>query len=201
MGKLFLFFIGFVVLGVLWLARSPLLIDHDTNDVVKVTHKVQVAEPPPKEEVKEEKSVQADDQLSSFEPEPISAQAELTQSGFGWGSASGGMAVGGDGLGTSSGQLAKESAEQERAVRVVDQPPFEYPTEARAKGQTGFVTLRVLVSEEGTVNDVQVVQSTPQGVFERAAREAVRRWRFTPALSKGRAVAVWSVQKIRFSLE
>ena len=42
--------------------------------------------------------------------------------------------------------------------------------------------------------------SSPPGVFDDAATEAVRQWRYQPALYRGRPVKVWAEQVVHFEL-
>ena len=46
--------------------------------------------------------------------------------------------------------------------------------------------------------DVQVVAASPPGVFDQAALNAVRKWRFEPVLKQGRAIEASVVTSIRF---
>jgi protein TonB len=59
------------------------------------------------------------------------------------------------------------------------------------------VKLRVLVSEEGVPVDVAVVERA-RGHLTEAASDAVRRWRFQPAVKAGRPVAAWTTVEIPF---
>jgi protein TonB len=45
--------------------------------------------------------------------------------------------------------------------------------------------LAVIVSGQGMVTDVSVAQSTPPGVFDKAAISAVRRYRYDPRYVDG----------------
>jgi TonB family protein len=65
------------------------------------------------------------------------------------------------------------------------------------KGVGGTVMIQMLVGEDGRVHDTRVVKSVPQ--FDQAAIEAVRQWRFKPALSKGEPVTLWVAVPVRFS--
>jgi protein TonB len=91
---------------------------------------------------------------------------------------------------------------------AVDVPPRAtqrvapaYPPRARAKDVTGYVTLSLLVSADGAVRDVRVLESQPPGVFDNAAVQAVQGWGFQPAQYQGRDVAVRARQTLRFELE
>ncbi len=75
-----------------------------------------------------------------------------------------------------------------------------YPKMARRHGLEGTVVLRLLVAETGNVGDVVV--DAPSGCIDldKAAIEAVRKWRFIPATRGGVAVAVWVRQPVTFRL-
>ena len=76
-----------------------------------------------------------------------------------------------------------------------------YPMDARRRGISGQVTLRLYVDAAGGVRDVQVQVAEPAGVFEEKAVEAVRKWRFEPAVFKGAPVGVWMTLPVRFALD
>jgi periplasmic protein TonB len=84
-----------------------------------------------------------------------------------------------------------------KAVRTV---PPEYPQSALAKGVSGSVLLSFTVDGKGATRDVQVLQSTPAGVFDRAAISAVKRWRYNPVIVNGSAVEVPTRTLVRFEL-
>ena len=90
---------------------------------------------------------------------------------------------------------------------LVDVPPkpiargsFKYPPTAKRNGIKGYVVLSVLVEADGSVNQVQVLESSPSGIFDAAALQGIRAWHFEPAKYKGDTVRVWAKQKIRFDL-
>jgi protein TonB len=74
-----------------------------------------------------------------------------------------------------------------------------YPPIARRQALTGQVSLRALVNERGTVDNVEVLATTRRD-FSDAAIAAVRRWRFTPAMKDGVPVKVWHQVQISFTL-
>ncbi len=57
----------------------------------------------------------------------------------------------------------------------------EYPVRARIAGQEGYVELEFGLRADGRVRDVEVSDSWPRRVFDRAAVRAMREWRFDPA--------------------
>jgi protein TonB len=56
----------------------------------------------------------------------------------------------------------------------------EFPDIAREQDLSGFVDLEFTVHADGTVGDVNVLKAKPIGVFEKAAVEAVSKWRYKP---------------------
>lgn len=59
----------------------------------------------------------------------------------------------------------------------------------------GLVVLDVWIDERGNVACVKVVRSIP--VFDKAAAEAVRQWKFSPATLGGRPVAIVQTVSVR----
>jgi TonB family protein len=60
---------------------------------------------------------------------------------------------------------------------------------AISRKTTGFVVLSYDIQSNGKVSDIEVVESQPAGVFDDAARDAVRRWLFEPRKENGVAVS------------
>lgn len=85
-----------------------------------------------------------------------------------------------------------------KATRSV-QP--EYPFMARRRGIEGVVRVRFRVDREGRVGDVEILEARPSGMFEKAVRQAVSRWRFAPGRKDGAAVETWVEVPVRFELD
>jgi protein TonB len=88
----------------------------------------------------------------------------------------------------SVGDPVEITADMVRPVLLVKVDPT-YPPVARRAGLAGRVTLRAVVSVDGTVESVEVRDST-NPLFNDAAVDAVRQWRYRPALMGGRPVRV-----------
>ena len=88
----------------------------------------------------------------------------------------------------------------EEVTPLVDIPP-EYPRRALAAGIEGQVTLQFTVNAEGRVENIRILSAEPPGVFERAARRAVSRWRFAPRRENGVAVSREVSKTMNFRLE
>jgi len=77
----------------------------------------------------------------------------------------------------------------------------DYPELARVARIEGNVVLQAVIRADGTVADLVVLRSTrPNSGFEQAAIEAVRQWRYKPALSGGRPVDVYFTVYVDFML-
>lgn len=77
----------------------------------------------------------------------------------------------------------------------------QYPRRAQQRGLEGWVTLEFVVTRQGTVRDPVVIDSS-SSIFERAAIEAVQRFRYRPRVIDGEPVDVPGVQfRITFELE
>jgi len=76
-----------------------------------------------------------------------------------------------------------------------------YPQGARAGNLTGFSLLRVSVTAEGTVQTVEVLESSPAEVFDAAARRVGKTLRFRPARVAGKPVAVRTRVKLNWRLD
>lgn len=76
-----------------------------------------------------------------------------------------------------------------------------YPRRAVQKKVQGTVILRVLISEEGNPANVEVLRNagTSTGLAE-AAIDAVKKWKFRPAVKEGKRVKVWMTYPIVFRL-
>jgi protein TonB len=82
----------------------------------------------------------------------------------------------------------------------LDNPAPAYPALSRRMGEQGRVLLRVYVHADGSVGQVEIGESSGFERLDRAAREAVARWRFVPARQGERPVAAWVLVPISFSL-
>ena len=103
------------------------------------------------------------------------------------------------------GDVDKNMVMTEDTVDVAPKPTvrsaMEYPKKAKSQGIKGYVLINLLVSENGRVEKVKVLESEPEGVFDEVAVAGVKSWEFKPAQYKGKAVKVWAKQKIRFDFQ
>jgi protein TonB len=75
-----------------------------------------------------------------------------------------------------------------------------YPTAAMRSAQEGWVEVSFTISPTGDVGNVKVLDAQPRHVFDRAAVDAVTRWKYEPAMQAGSPVASDRQQRIEFKL-
>jgi len=89
-----------------------------------------------------------------------------------------------------AGDQSQSQSDQElEGGELRHQVPPEYPSRARRSQSTGEVELAFTVDTEGRVRDVKILNETPANHdLGRAAREAVKQWRFKPFTRNGMPV-------------
>lgn len=85
--------------------------------------------------------------------------------------------------------------------KMISAPPPRYPVESRRRKEQGTVLLSVLVGTDGSVAEVGVSHSSGFERLDKAALEAVRRWRWSPMLRGGEPVMVRGIVDIPFVLQ
>ena len=77
-----------------------------------------------------------------------------------------------------------------------------YPQRALSRGVEGFVELSFTVNKLGDVEEPVVLNAQPPGYFERAALQSIRRWKYSPTVRDGIAIATFDVrQRIVFQMD
>lgn len=74
-----------------------------------------------------------------------------------------------------------------------------YPESARKRGTEGWVELAFTVMPNGTVEEVEVRNASPEGVFDDSATRAIRQWRFEPVVRNGEKASQRAMVRLRFS--
>jgi protein TonB len=100
--------------------------------------------------------------------------------------------------GTESMVMTDDTVDQ--VPRATYQAPMVYPPRARSRGIQGFVVFSLLIGITGEIEQVRIVESYPEGVFDEAAMQGINQWRFEPATYRGQAVRSWARQRVRFDL-
>jgi protein TonB len=99
-----------------------------------------------------------------------------------------------------SGGLSLDSGDGDY-LPIVKVAPI-YPRRAQSRGIEGFVIVEFTVTKTGAVRDAVVVSAEPESIFDRAALDAVLKFKYKPRVVDGVAMAVAGVQnKISFAID
>lgn len=72
---------------------------------------------------------------------------------------------------------------------AISQPKPVYPRAALRRNESGNVLLRIMVGPDGVPTDVSLIEGSGSRYLDRAATDAVRKWRFRPAMRNGQPVS------------
>ena len=141
--------------------------------------------------------------------DPMSHLPTVASNGTGYGggigSGSGGGVGSGEGPGYGPGHGGGTGGGAFRvgggvsAPKAIYAPDPEYSEEARKVKHMGVVVLWLVVGPDGKPRDIRVVRTLGLGLDEKAI-EAVKNWRFEPALKDGKPVAVQVNIEVNFHL-
>lgn len=96
---------------------------------------------------------------------------------------------------------AADPVPADRAAEPVTQVAPTYPAAALRSREEGTVLLRVEVDAQGAPTSVEVESSSRSRDLDRAARDAVRQWSFSPAVENGQPVASTVTVPVDFRVE
>jgi len=132
-------------------------------------------QPPPPPQMNFSQNLNADDAIGAILPD-VDPMVELASADF------------------STGGSDRD------AVPMVRVEP-QYPMSARQRGVEGWVELMFTITKVGTVTDIVVTAANPGTIFNRAAVQAVSKWKYNPKIENGTAVIRPGVrQRIKFQL-
>ena len=189
-------------------------VQKDKEETVKEEEKQEVkqeteAPPDPNQSIKSvDVPSQSSDDAPALDAASLSAiEAALNGGGvaggdFGAGAAS--LATGGRIGGTGKGGGEEQASEEAFSMSEIDQRPRPiqqvagtFPQEMRSKSVEGVVTLIFIVDETGRVVNPRVEKSS-HPAFEAPALEALRQWKFEPAVKSGKRVSCRMRVPMRF---
>lgn len=75
-----------------------------------------------------------------------------------------------------------------------------YPEKAAEQKIEGWVKMSAVITENGKVTEIQVLDSQPKGVFEKEAKRAFSKWLYKPALLNGKTVKVYREETVEFKI-
>jgi len=77
-----------------------------------------------------------------------------------------------------------------------------YPRIAATNNIEGFVTLIYDITPMGTIENIRVVEANPRGIFERNAKRALLKWKYSPKIVDNKAVGIFGESvTLQFRLE
>lgn len=100
----------------------------------------------------------------------------------------------------SSASPVARTATDRATPQPLSTPAPRYPPQALRMGAGGTVRVKVIVAADGSVERQELTTSSGNRYLDRAALEAVRRWRFQPATRGGQPVAAEVTVPIDFNL-
>jgi TonB family protein len=98
-------------------------------------------------------------------------------------------------------RVATTSVINAGSLRRTREVPATYPPDAQRRGIQGWVDLEFTVAADGSTRDVVVTAAQPQQAFDKAAVDAMRRWRFEPVMLNGQPIDQRAKLRMQFSLQ
>ncbi len=199
---------GFMLAGTFGVLGTVVLINHYSNTLedsrAQAASQIEFErkKPPEEKQVQKPKPKPPPRRTPRSAPPPLTG-LDTSLSGIDMGlpgfSADDMGALEGDLLGGADGMVMTDDT-VDQAPRATYQAPVTYPPRARAGGVEGYVVFSLLIGITGEIEQVRIVESYPEGVFDEAATQGINQWRFEPALYQGQAVRSWARQRVRFDL-
>jgi TonB family protein len=102
---------------------------------------------------------------------------------------------------TATGSAAPKSTVNTPLRQIVG-APANYPPRAVRRNIEGFVVVKFTVTKAGDVENIQIGQSEPAGMFDESVMAAVKKYKFQPRVVNGEPVETKDVEKkVVFKLE
>jgi len=77
-----------------------------------------------------------------------------------------------------------------RSAQVIIQVQPVYPNSALKRNIVGFVKVDFVLDEQGRAKDIQILESRPEGIFERAVLKSVNKTKYQPVIENGEVVQI-----------
>ncbi|HEX7953423.1 MAG TPA: energy transducer TonB [Burkholderiales bacterium] len=84
-------------------------------------------------------------------------------------------------------------------AEVLNDVMLHYPLEAFRQGLRGEVTLKLLISRDGRIDKVTVIDARPKDIFDEAAIAAALQLRYSAAIKDG--IAVGAMKKVTITFD
>lgn len=151
------------------------------------------------EEVKEKEREKPEPPEPEKEPpKPDSPQQDQQQADM----SSGGLNIGDVAMDTNLDVDAGISGGGDSEYLPIVKVEPNYPQRALRRGVEGYVVVEFTVNKRGRVENPRVVEADPEDIFNKAALEAARKFKYRPKTVNGEPVEVAGVRNIiRFEME
>ena len=90
-------------------------------------------------------------------------------------------------------------SEIQQPIPLLDEMTIDYPLNLWDQAIEGETLLRVLVTEGGSVDSVEIFKSSGYSAFDSAAVAGAIDLRFNPATQDGESIEVWVTLPVQFS--
>ena len=87
----------------------------------------------------------------------------------------------------------------DEAPKMLSTIKITYPKEAKKNGIDGIVTISVLISKTGLVEEAEIVDGIPE--LDASAIKAIKKVKFKPGKHKGKPVNVWIDVPVHFEID
>jgi protein TonB len=99
-----------------------------------------------------------------------------------------------------SGNAGSDNNTVSSGVVELSQAKPSYPMRAKSRNIEGWAKVEFTVTASGAVANAHVVGSSPPGVFDSSALDAIMKFRFKPKMVNGKAVNGSATKKFNFTL-
>jgi len=82
--------------------------------------------------------------------------------------------------------MVKELEFLEATIKVRIDP--KYPSQAVRQGKEGWVKMSYVISAEGRVQDIEILDSSGDYGFKKEARRALKKWKYSPAIENDKPI-------------
>lgn len=195
-----LFFSGIVISGLAYFLSFTNTIEPKANTEKPKplpVSKVELAKPPPPKSAP--RKVTKSQTLEK--PSALTSVPFAGLKAFGSGSNGSGFISQESQNASATNSFSNSKSTQTSPVQVISSTEPVFPEQAKRKNLTGFVRLLITVDQSANVKSVEVIESNPEGIFENAAIDSIRNWKFAAAYQNGSPVEASLKRKIEFQLE
>jgi TonB family protein len=84
-------------------------------------------------------------------------------------------------------------------AKLISKVEPEYPRLAQLAHVSGVVTLEAVIDEEGKVANLKIING--DDLFNKAALDAVKRWKYSPTILNGEPIPIIAVIKVVFNIK